>query len=147
MAGDKGAIAEVLEETGAIGLPKETLDFFKGDEIRARVFYEKYAFKDAAGKVIENLPSDMWSRIARELSNVESEDKKKTEWYEKFVWLMQDFKFIPGGRIMFGAGSKRRATLLNCYVLPIKEDTLEAIFDWCKEAALTYSRGGGRGLT
>ena len=46
---------------------------------------------------------------------------------------------------MFGAGAKRRATLLNCYVLPIKEDSIEGIFDWCKEAARTYSFGGGVG--
>ena len=61
------------------------------------------------------------------------------------MWLLEDFRFIPGGRIMFGAGAKRRATLLNCYVIAIKDDTIEAIFDWCKESARTYSFGGGVG--
>ena len=58
---------------------------------------------------------------------------------------MENFRFIPGGRILFGAGQKRRSTLLNCYFIPIKEDSIEGIFEWCKEAARTYSFGGGVG--
>lgn len=134
-----------LRQTQVVGVPKETLDFFKGDEIRARVFYEKYALKDEKGNVLETLPRQMWSRIARELANVEADDAKRSEWHEKFMWLLDNFRFVPGGRIMFGAGSKRRATLLNCYVIPIKDDSLEAIFGWCTEAARTYSFGGGVG--
>ncbi len=128
-----------------IGMPKETLDFFSGDEIRARVFYEKYALKDEKGNTLEKVPSEMWSRVAREMASVEADDAKRSEWHDRFVWLMDNFRFVPGGRIMFGAGAKRRSTLLNCYVIPIKEDSLEAIFDWCKEAARTYSLGGGVG--
>ena len=74
-----------------------------------------------------------------------TDEARKGEWTEKFNWLMQDFRFIPGGRIMFRAGAKRKATLLNCYVIPIREDSIEAIFDWCKESARTYSYGGGVG--
>jgi ribonucleoside-diphosphate reductase alpha chain len=133
------------EEKPAAGIPKETLDFFNGDEIRARVFYEKYALKDEEGNAIEKLPSEMWERIAREIASVEADDAKRSEWREKFMWLLNDFRFVPGGRIMFAAGAKKRSTALNCYVIPIKEDTLEAIFDWCKEAARTYSFGGGVG--
>ena len=124
-------------------LPKKTLDFFNGDEIRARVFYEKYVLKDQNDKPLEYVPEDMWKRLAREISGIESTEEKRTEWNEKFLWLMQDFKFVPGGRIMFGAGRKLRVTLLNCYVIPIRSDSIEAIFDWCKEAARTYSFGGG----
>ncbi len=141
----------VKEETKAISeetvvvIPKETLDFFDGDEIRARVFYEKYALKDETGKTVEKIPSEMWDRVAREIASVETTEDKKKEWKEKFEWLLKDFKFIPGGRILFGAGQPRRATLLNCYVIPIRDDSIEAIFDWCKEAARTYSFGGGVG--
>ena len=128
-----------------ISLPRETLDFFKGDEIRARVFFEKYALKDESGKAIEKLPSEMWDRVAKEIAGVEATEDKKKEWMDKFRWLLGDFRFLPGGRILFGAGQGRRSTLLNCYVIPIKDDTLEAIFDWCKEAGRTYSYGGGVG--
>ncbi len=144
---------EFVEETkgehrgtdGAITLPKETLEYFDGDEIRARVFYEKYALKDLNDNILENTPLEMWDRIAREMANVEATDEKRKEWNEKFKWLLYDFKFIPGGRIMFGAGQPRKATLLNCYVVGIRDDSLESIFDWCKEAARTYSFGGGVG--
>ncbi len=136
---------EAANQTELVTLPKETLDFFKGDEIRARVFFEKYALKDESGKIAEVLPPEMWDRVAREISSVETTDEKKAEWNEKFRWLLGDFRFLPGGRILFGAGQARKATLLNCYVLPIKDDTLEAIFDWCKEAGRTYSYGGGVG--
>jgi ribonucleoside-diphosphate reductase alpha chain len=139
---EKNSLTESKVE---IVLPKETLDFFKGDEIRARVFYEKYAFKDLEGKTVETVPSQMWTRVAHEMASVEATDAARAEWEQKFGWLLADFKFLPGGRILFGAGQKRNTTLLNCYVIPIKEDSIEAIFDWCKEAARTYSYGGGVG--
>jgi ribonucleoside-diphosphate reductase alpha chain len=128
-----------------ITLPKETLDYFNGDELRARVFYEKYALKDEQGITVERTPVDMWGRVARELASVEETDEKRREWEKKFYWLMENFRFIPGGRIMFGAGQPRRSTLLNCYYIPIKGDSLENIFDFCKEAGRTYSYGGGVG--
>src|SRR5487761_527127 len=97
-----------------IELPKETLDYFNGDELRARVFYEKYALKDPSGVIVELTPVDMWGRVARELASVEATEEKRAEWTKKFYWLLENFRFIPGGRIMFGAGQPRRSTLLNC---------------------------------
>jgi len=127
----------------AARIPSETAEFFKGDELQIRVFLDKYALRGPDGKVIERTPPQMWRRIARELASVEASSK---EWEERFYWLLEDFRFIPGGRIMFGAGQSRRATLFNCYVIPIKEDSIEGIFDWCREAARTYSFGGGAGV-
>ncbi len=126
-------------------LPSETLAAFGGDELRARVFYEKYALRDAEGRQIERTPEDMWRRVATELSSPEISDEKRKEWTTKFYWLLQDWRFVPGGRILFGAGQPRKSTLLNCYYFGIKEDSIEAIFEWCKEAARTYSYGGGVG--
>ncbi|MBI2649634.1 MAG: adenosylcobalamin-dependent ribonucleoside-diphosphate reductase [Thaumarchaeota archaeon] len=133
-----------LQKVVEVPLPKETLDAFDGDELRARVFYEKYALRDKTGKKVETKPEQMWKRVAAELASVEKEEKKK-EWTEKFHWLLENYRFVPGGRILFGAGQPRRATLLNCYFFKIKEDSIEGIFDWCKEAARTYSFGGGVG--
>ncbi len=131
--------------TAQEGFPAETVEFFQGDELRIRCFLDKYALRDLDGTVVEKTPLEMWKRLARELSSVEATREKQREWQKKFYWLLEDFRFIPGGRIMFGAGQPRRATLLNCYVIPIKEDSIEAIFEWCKEAARTYSFGGGVG--
>ncbi len=128
----------------ATDLPPETLAYFGGDDLRARVFYDKYALRDPEGRVLEKTPPEMWRRIARELASVEAAEKR-AEWEEKFYWLLEDFRFIPGGRIMHGAGNPKRVTLSNCYVLPFREDSIEAIFDWLREAARTYSFGGGVG--
>ncbi len=126
-------------------LPKETVEAFGGDELRARVFYEKYALKDEDGDVVETLPEQMWERVAREMASPEKTQELRDEWTEKFYWLLSNFRFVPGGRVLFGAGQTRRSTLLNCYFMPIKEDSIEGIFEWCKEAARTYSFGGGVG--
>ncbi len=135
----------VVEKTELVALPKETSEFFKGDEIRSRVFYEKYALKDSDGTMLERTPDQMWARVAKVISEVEASPEKRKEWDEKFKWLLGDFRFLPGGRILFAAGQPRKSTLLNCYVIPVKNDTIEDIFDWCKEAARTYSYGGGVG--
>jgi ribonucleoside-diphosphate reductase alpha chain len=142
----EGEITEQkLQKATEVILPKETLEAFGGDELRARVFYEKYALRDESGKQVETVPKQLWHRVARELASVELNEAKRAEWTEKFYWLLDDFKFVPGGRILFGAGQSRRSTLLNCYFFKIREDSIEGIFDWCKEAARTYSFGGGVG--
>jgi ribonucleoside-diphosphate reductase alpha chain len=129
---------------GVPDLPRETLDAFGRDELRARVFHDKYALRDRSGAVVERTPDQMWHRIARELASVEAPDRRE-EWTANFRWLLEDFRFIPGGRIMHAAGNHRRVTALNCYVIPVKDDSIESIFDWMKEAARTYSLGGGVG--
>jgi ribonucleoside-diphosphate reductase alpha chain len=133
-----------IRDTEKPTFPVETTDFFGGDELRVRCFVDKYALRDMDGQVVEKTPVEMWRRLAKEISSVEA-GKKISEWEEKFYWLLEDFRFIPGGRIMFGAGQPRNSTLLNCYVIPVKEDSIEGIFEWCKEAARTYSYGGGVG--
>ena len=129
----------------APALPAETLAFFNGDELRARVFYDKYALRDPDGRVIEPTPVEMWQRIARGLASVEPTQEARERYAREFYWLMEDFRFIPGGRIMHAIGNNKRVTALNCYVNVIKEDSIEAIFDWMKESARTYSLGGGVG--
>ena len=138
--------ADVREQTkGEVRLPSETLAAFGGDELRARVFYEKYALRDTEGRQIEKVPQDMWRRVARELASPEADEERRKEWASRFYWLLEDYRFVPGGRVLFGAGQSRKSTLLNCYFFKIREDSIEAIFDWCKEAARTYSFGGGVG--
>jgi len=129
----------------ATDLPRETLDYFRGDDLRARVFHDKYALRGPDGTVRERTPDLMWRRIAHELASVETTPELRQAWEEKFYWLLEDFRFIPGGRIMHGAGNHKRVTNLNCYTIPVHDDSIEAIFEWMKEAARTYSLGGGVG--
>src|SRR5436853_7761627 len=88
-------------------LPPETLAAFGGDELRARVFYEKYALRDVAGRQVEKTPDQMWRRVATELASAETTEEKRREWADKFYWLLEDYRFVPGGRILLGAGQAR----------------------------------------
>ncbi len=128
-----------------VDLFEETLAFFQGDELRTRTFLDKYALRDIEGNIVERTPIEMWRRIAHAIASVEEDPEKRALWERNFYWLLEDFRFVPGGRIMFGAGNPRNVTLLNCYVIPIKDDSLEAIFETAKEMARTYSFGGGVG--
>lgn len=131
-------------DAAAPDLHPETLAAFGGDELQARIFHDKYALRDGDGRIVERTPDQMWRRIARELASVEAPERRE-EWTANFNWLLRDFRFIPGGRIMHAAGNARRVTAMNCYVLPVMDDSIESIFEWMKEAARTYSLGGGVG--
>jgi ribonucleoside-diphosphate reductase alpha chain len=131
--------------SGPAPLPPETLAFFAGDDLRARIFIDKYALRDRDGRVLEGTPVEMWERVARGVASVEPSPAARERYTREFYWLMEDFRFIPGGRIMHAVGNPKRVTALNCYVIPMKDDSIEAIFQWMKEAARTYSLGGGVG--
>jgi ribonucleoside-diphosphate reductase alpha chain len=96
-------------------LPQETLDFFAGDELRARVFIDKYALRDPDGKILEPTPIEMWERVARGVAGVEPTLEARERFAREFYWLMEDFRFIPGGRIMHAVGNPKRVTALNCF--------------------------------
>jgi ribonucleoside-diphosphate reductase alpha chain len=126
-------------------LPPETLAAFNGDLLRASIFYEKYALRDPEDRVQETRPEQMWARVARELASVEPDPDKQARWEREFRWLLEDFRFLPGGRILHGAGNPRKVTLINCYVEGIQGDSLEAIYTCAQNMARTFSRGGGVG--
>lgn len=133
-------------------LPQETLEYFGGDDLRAHVFYDKYALREPGsngqpGRLLETAPPQMWERIAREIASVERTPELRQYWQRNFYWLLDEFRFVPGGRIMHGAGNlKGRVTLLNCYVIPHQADSIEAIYHLKAEMARTYSSGGGVGI-
>ena len=85
---------------------------------------------------------DTWRRVAQALSSVEREPK---HWTRRFLHLLEDFRFIPGGRILAGAGTTRDVTLFNCFVMGIIEDSIDGIFAALREGALTLQQGGGIG--
>ncbi|MEZ5769491.1 MAG: adenosylcobalamin-dependent ribonucleoside-diphosphate reductase [Paracoccaceae bacterium] len=82
---------------------------------------------------------DSWRRVARALSA--SEPDYEAEFYA----ALEDFKFLPAGRILAGAGTGRTVSLFNCFVMGTIPDSMEGIFDQLKEAALTMQQGGGIG--
>ena len=102
----------------------------------------KYRFKDADGTPRDQSVEDSWRRVARALASVEAEP---TRWEEPFYQALEDFRFLPAGRIAAGAGTGRRVTLFNCFVMGTIPDDMAGIFDGLKEAALTMQQGGGIG--
>ncbi|MCL5019026.1 MAG: ribonucleoside-diphosphate reductase, adenosylcobalamin-dependent, partial [Patescibacteria group bacterium] len=97
--------------------------------IRQKVFLDRYALKDKAGKALEKSPDQMWKRIARGVSSFERDEKTAKVWQKKFYWAMEDFKYVPGGRILSGAGSGYKVTFYNCYVLPSPKDSRDGILE------------------
>ena len=110
--------------------------------IAEQIWDMKYRFKDADGTPLDHGVEDTWKRIAGALASAED---KPDMWAEKFYNALEDFKFLPAGRIIAGAGTKRSVTLFNCFVMGTIPDTMGGIFDMLKEAALTMQQGGGIG--
>jgi ribonucleoside-diphosphate reductase alpha chain len=102
----------------------------------------KYRLKDADGRPVDVTVEDTWRRIARALAAVE---RHPAAWEERFYAALEDFRFLPAGRIVAGAGTEREVTLFNCFVMGTIPDSLEGIFQALKEAALTMQQGGGIG--
>lgn len=122
------------------------------------LFLDRYALRDESGEVIEKTPVEMWKRVSDTIANNE---KEAQEFYD----LLSDFKFVPGGRILAGAGAESEKTFYNCYVIPVETkarryhrtkgeefyfdpgaDSREAIFDTIATMVDIMSRGGGVGI-
>ena len=110
--------------------------------ISASIWDMKYRFKDADGKANDATVEDTWRRIARSLASVE---KDADHWEDRFYAALEDFKYLPAGRITAGAGTGRSVTLFNCFVMGTVPDDMNGIFDALREAALTLQQGGGIG--
>ncbi|WP_249659498.1 vitamin B12-dependent ribonucleotide reductase [Lysinibacillus fusiformis] len=110
------------QETGMITRSIDVL------EKPLEIFYEQIAKRNATG-----------------LAVVEKTPEKRQEWFEKFYEQLVSLKFIPAGRVIYGAGSETDVTFFNCYVMPFVADSREGISDHRKQVMEIMSRGGGVG--
>jgi len=110
--------------------------------IAEQIWDMKYRLKTADDEPIDSCVEESWRRVAEDLARVEAEPGI---WEEKFYAALEDFKFLPAGRIAAGAGTQRKVTLFNCFVMGTVPDDMGGIFDMLKEAALTMQQGGGIG--
>jgi ribonucleoside-diphosphate reductase alpha chain len=110
----------------------------------AQIWDMKYRLKDADGSPVDASIEDTWERIALSLASAEPEETREA-WQKTFKAALENYKFLPAGRIMAGAGAGRSVTLFNCFVMGTIEDHMGGIFDALKEAALTMQQGGGIG--
>ena len=111
-------------------------------DVSRHVWETKYRCRDDARNPDHSI-EDSWRRVARALGKVEG--GAQSLWEERFFALLEDFRFLPGGRIQAGAGTGRNVTLLNCFVMGTIEDSMEGIFRALREGAITMQQGGGVG--
>jgi ribonucleoside-diphosphate reductase alpha chain len=100
----------------------------------------QYADREIRGRSI----TETWQRIANALAAVEPTDAPL--WENRFFRVLQDFKFLPGGRIQAGAGTAYHVTLFNCFVMGSIDDSIPGIFRALQEGAVTMQQGGGIGV-
>ncbi len=110
--------------------------------ISQQIWDMKYRLKSPTGQPIDKTIPDSWRRVAKALAAVE---KDSAHWEQAFLGAMDGFRFLPAGRILSGAGTDRRVTLFNCFVMGDIPDDMGGIFEQLKEAAVTMQQGGGIG--
>src|SRR5579872_6727125 len=114
------------------------------DTLSHQIWDLKYRLKTADGTPVDRSIEDSWARVARAAAQAEAEEKQEF-WTAEFLAALTDYKFLPAGRILAGAGTGRAVTLFNCFVMGGIPDDLSGIFAHLREAALTMQQGGGIG--
>lgn len=125
--------------------------------VSEQIWQQKYKLETPNPEVPDDLSvQDTWRRIANACAESNPQlyggaqpspnrdeiiHQRKLQFFE----ALEDFRFLPAGRITAGAGSGRNVTLFNCYVMGTVPDSMGGIFDMLKEAALTMQQGGGIG--
>lgn len=135
-------LTKEVNEKDENGIPQryQIENYYDGDTLGADILKNKYLAP------WESHPYELWLRQAKALASVEKTKKLQKQWEEKFYSILEDFKFTPGGRIMHGAGREDITTTLNnCYVVGIKDDSINSIYRTIQEEARTYKFGGGCG--
>ena len=115
------------------------------NEFRQKILEDRYALKDEKGNLLEHEIEDIWNRISSFVGTNTEEEKAFRE-------LLNDFKFVPGGRMLSGLGSGSTATFFNCFVIPITtrtnkgNDSRDSLMETLSNLVEITSRGGGVGL-
>ena len=133
---------KLKENNDTTKIPKKyTIEnYYADDQLGSDVLKQKYLAP------WEHHPYELWTRQASALASVEKTKGLKEKWEKKFFTILEDFKFVPGGRIMHGAGREDITTTLNnCYVVAVRDDSIKSIYDTIINEALTYKYGGGCG--
>ena len=114
------------------------------DPISHEIWDMKYRLKSGDGTPVDQTIEESWRRVADAVALAEPEDQRKKQ-SDEFYRILENYRFLPAGRILAGAGTGRQVTLFNCFVMGTIPDSLDGIFAALKEAALTMQQGGGIG--
>jgi ribonucleoside-diphosphate reductase alpha chain len=110
--------------------------------ISQQIWDMKYRLRGPTGEPVDKTIEDTWRRVARTVAAAETDPDY---WAGRFYQAMEDFRFLPAGRVVAGAGAERQVTLFNCFVMGTIPDDMGGIFAHLREAALTMQQGGGIG--
>ncbi len=122
----------------ALALPEVTVELLDGEVVTRAV--------EHVDKPLEIDPAQMMDRVARGIAAVEKTPKLQEQWAEHFRWLLEDFKFVPAGRILAAAGTEQELTFYNCYVISSPKDSRGGIIETLRQMTEIMSRGGGVGI-
>ncbi len=125
---------------------KGSLEYFKGDEMAAKNWVNKYALKDSSGNIYEKSPDEMHKRIAKEISRIENKYPNPMN-EEKIYSLLDNFRYIvPQGSPMSGIGNDYQiASLSNCFVIGNESDSYGGIMQIDQQQVQLMKRRGGVG--
>jgi ribonucleoside-diphosphate reductase alpha chain len=122
----------------------ENADSLALDPISNIIWEMKYKFKTASADECDRTIEDTWNRVANAAASAERLSDRQ-HWAEAFYGVLRNFRFLPAGRVLAGAGTGRSVTLFNCFVMGQIPDSLDGVFTQLKESALTMQQGGGIG--
>lgn len=115
---------------------------FETNPLGRIVWEDRYGLKDESGNLVEKDILDTFGRVAKAISSKEKDPKK---WEKKFYDILAAQEFCPAGRVLAQAGT-HYSQLLNCFVLPFENDSLESIMDTAKSMSIIMKYGGGCGF-
>ncbi len=136
-----------LESLNVEGRTKYTgTKYTELEGVRKKVLLDRYSLKDEKGEAVEHSPEEIWARVAWGLAQIEKTPEQRKIWEKKFYEIMEDFHFVPAGRILSGAGTGYAVTYYNCYVIPSPDDSRGGIIDSLKDMVEIMARAGGVGM-
>ncbi|HSW09794.1 MAG TPA: vitamin B12-dependent ribonucleotide reductase [Bacillota bacterium] len=114
----------------------------------ARVVLETRYLARVDGKVVETA-EELFRRVARHIAAVEGtvygkDPGEVAAWEQRFYRMLSSLEALPNSPCLMNAG-RELGQLSACFVLPVA-DSIEAIFDSIKHAALIQRSGGGTGF-
>ncbi|MBE2271860.1 MAG: ribonucleoside-diphosphate reductase, adenosylcobalamin-dependent, partial [Anaerolinea sp.] len=122
----------------ALELPTVTIELLDGEVVTRDI--------ENVDKPLETDPAQMMDRVAAGIAGIEATPDLQQTWTERFRWLLDDFKFVPAGRILTAAGTTQALTYYNCYVIPSPRDSRGGIIETLRQMTEIMSRGGGVGI-
>ena len=126
---------------------EKNVEYFKGDQLAAKVVVEKYLLQNENGDYVEETYDDICVRVAKEIIRIDQNYEGFHLDYDILLGLLKSRIIVPHGSLLFGVGNnKSMTTISNCFVLPPPKDSISGIMDAAKMMGNLYKARGGVGM-